>query len=545
MAPFYCKKGSVKKVAIIGAGVSGLASIKACLEEDLEPVCFERSCYIGGLWSPRETNYKTGAFVYSSLIFNTSKEMTCFSDFPYPKSYPTFIRPPQQYEYLRSYADHFGLCSYVKFNKNVLRISPTPVEEKGEVVQKWKVSWQRTDQPGTMETEESIFDAVLICNGNTTERTMATFPDQEKFNGRILHSCDFREGYQHKDQKVLVIGGSNSAGDVAVECSRFARQVFLSTKKGTMPIRRLLNGGIPFDTMNTLLVSYIPNWVKKVAFVRMISGMYNLEDIGLKPIQLDSAIPATMVNDEIVPQIISGMIAPKPLVQRFTEDGVTFSDGTHEKIDTVYMATGYEMKFPFADKILAENPLERRLYLHVISVVPERPTLAVIGMTSHKGAAAPVLEMQARFAVAIFRGDVLLPSKDTMLKELEETKAALIKEHGKIKYNLFPVPYLCQLSQLMGCYPSIWTYLMQGDFKLAHHLLFKPFYPYVMRLTGKHAWSGARRAIFDARDNMFSATRSPPSPGARSRSGFLAVLSVVSCVIFMLIAISRLSGISL
>lgn len=111
--------------------------------------------------------------------------------------------------------------------------------------------------------------------------------------------------------------------------------------------------------------------------------------------------------------------------------------------------------------------------------------------------------------------------------------------------QLFPVPYLCQLSQLMGCYPSIWTYLMQGDFKLAHHLLFKPFYPYVMRLTGKHAWSGARRAIFDARDNMFSATRSPPSPGARSRSGFLAVLSVVSCVIFMLIAISRLSGISL
>uniref|UniRef100_A0A8C3WJ87 Flavin-containing monooxygenase n=1 Tax=Catagonus wagneri TaxID=51154 RepID=A0A8C3WJ87_9CETA len=40
----------VKKVAIIGAGVSGLASIRCCLEEGLEPTCFERSNDVGGLW---------------------------------------------------------------------------------------------------------------------------------------------------------------------------------------------------------------------------------------------------------------------------------------------------------------------------------------------------------------------------------------------------------------------------------------------------------------------------------------------------------------
>ncbi|PNI48167.1 FMO3 isoform 4 [Pan troglodytes] len=39
-----------KKVAIIGAGVSGLASIRSCLEEGLEPTCFEKSNDIGGLW---------------------------------------------------------------------------------------------------------------------------------------------------------------------------------------------------------------------------------------------------------------------------------------------------------------------------------------------------------------------------------------------------------------------------------------------------------------------------------------------------------------
>lgn len=39
-----------KRVAVIGAGVSGLSSIKCCLDEDLEPTCFERTDDIGGLW---------------------------------------------------------------------------------------------------------------------------------------------------------------------------------------------------------------------------------------------------------------------------------------------------------------------------------------------------------------------------------------------------------------------------------------------------------------------------------------------------------------
>lgn len=39
-----------KRIAVIGGGVSGLSSIKCCVEEGLEPVCFERTDDIGGLW---------------------------------------------------------------------------------------------------------------------------------------------------------------------------------------------------------------------------------------------------------------------------------------------------------------------------------------------------------------------------------------------------------------------------------------------------------------------------------------------------------------
>ena len=39
-----------KKVAVIGAGVSGLISLKCCVDEGLKPTCFEKTEDIGGLW---------------------------------------------------------------------------------------------------------------------------------------------------------------------------------------------------------------------------------------------------------------------------------------------------------------------------------------------------------------------------------------------------------------------------------------------------------------------------------------------------------------
>lgn len=36
------------KIAVIGAGASGLTAIKECLDEGVTPVCFERTKHIGG-----------------------------------------------------------------------------------------------------------------------------------------------------------------------------------------------------------------------------------------------------------------------------------------------------------------------------------------------------------------------------------------------------------------------------------------------------------------------------------------------------------------
>lgn len=84
-------KGSVKRICVIGAGCSGLTTIRQLRDEGLDVVCFERSDAIGGLWYYKEKTEDGVASVARSTIINTSKEFSAFSDFPPPAHFPNFM----------------------------------------------------------------------------------------------------------------------------------------------------------------------------------------------------------------------------------------------------------------------------------------------------------------------------------------------------------------------------------------------------------------------------------------------------------------------
>ena len=110
------------RVAVIGAGASGLPAIKCCLDDGLEPVCFERSADIGGLWN-YENCIKEGdghASVMKSTVINTSKEMMCYSDFPAPAEYPNYMHNKRVVQYMRLYAEHFNLLPHIRFDTEVI-----------------------------------------------------------------------------------------------------------------------------------------------------------------------------------------------------------------------------------------------------------------------------------------------------------------------------------------------------------------------------------------------------------------------------------------
>ncbi len=106
----------MKEVAIIGAGMSGLAAAKYILECGMTPIVLEKENDLGGLWHPQ-----TGA-VWHSLRTNTSHFTCMFSDFPWKPG--TQINPNQKevFEYIKSYVAHFNLEPHIQFKTQVNNI---------------------------------------------------------------------------------------------------------------------------------------------------------------------------------------------------------------------------------------------------------------------------------------------------------------------------------------------------------------------------------------------------------------------------------------
>lgn len=104
---------SKKKIAIIGAGISGLLACKHAVEKGFNPVVLEARDTIGGVWST----------TIDSTKLQTPKDYFQFSDFPWPDSVSeTFPDHNQVMDYIRSYAHHFDIFQNIKFNSKVIQI---------------------------------------------------------------------------------------------------------------------------------------------------------------------------------------------------------------------------------------------------------------------------------------------------------------------------------------------------------------------------------------------------------------------------------------
>ena len=74
----------------------------------------------------------------------------------------------------------------------------------------------------TKDTETTeLFDYVICCTGHFSTPNVPEFPGMETFQGRIMHAHDFRSAETFKDQRVLVIGTSYSAEDIASQCYKY------------------------------------------------------------------------------------------------------------------------------------------------------------------------------------------------------------------------------------------------------------------------------------------------------------------------------------
>ncbi|XP_075944657.1 flavin-containing monooxygenase 5-like isoform X2 [Anarhichas minor] len=537
----------VQKVAVIGAGVCGLISIKACLDEGLEPTCFESSHEIGGLWRFKEEPEPGRANIYQSVVINSSKEMMSLSDFPAPAELPNNMHHSEVLLYLRLYAQAFRLLQHIHFKTSVVSVRQTP---DFAATGRWEVETERRD--GRRQT--AVFDAVMVCSGHFTKPhlPLRDFPGIESFKGRYFHSWDYRNAEGLQGKRVVVIGIGNSGGDIAVDISRVAEKVFLSTRSGAWVISRLGQGGLPADLVGTsrvdaMMQKLFPSWINRMVEKKMDEA-FDHRLYGLKPKHgFFAQIP--LVNDELPARIISGRVQVKPNVKEFCGSRVVLVDGSIiDKVDIVVFSTGYNYSFPFLPSALqAKRGDKLRLYKHVFPPALTKPTLAVVGFIQSFGAINPLAEMQARWVTRVFKGLTTLPSEETMMKEIEKDTAAIHQRYCVRKCNPHQVnyiPYLDSLAEQVGVKPNI-LWLLLTDPRLALQVLLGPCTSYQYRLTGPGQWAGARQAILTQWERVHQPfrTRVVPEPETRpsSRRSIIVIVSgaALLCSFFSPLAFFR------
>ncbi|KAM7410297.1 hypothetical protein PAMA_001642 [Pampus argenteus] len=486
-----------RRVAVVGGGSSGLACIKCCLDEGLEPVCFESSNDIGGLWRFKENPEPDRASIYHSVIINTSKEMMCFSDFPIPGHFPNFMHNSLIMDYFRMYADHFQLIKHIRFNTKVLQVKQRyDFSHSGQ----WDVETENKDG----KKEKHIFDAVMICIGHHCHPNLPLhdFPGIDTFKGKYFHSRDYKTPEEWRDKKVVVVGIGNSGVDIAVELSRVTKQLYLSTRRGAWILNRVWDNGWPIDmSINRVLAfqrKVIPFGVLCSLGEKRLNQQFDHSLYNLKPKhRLFSQHPT--LNDELPNRILSGTIQVKPNICRFQGSSVEFGDGSvAEDVDLVVFATGYRFSFPFlASHVVSVSENKTSLYKYVFPPELDRPTLAIIGLVQPLGAIMPISEMQARWATRVFKGCVKLPSVAAMLKDIQckqETMAKRYVTSHRHTIQVDYVNYMDEIAEQVGVRPSILRLLLT-DPRLGLNLILGPITPYQYRLRGPRKWAGARQAI--------------------------------------------------
>lgn len=383
-----------RRYAVVGAGPSGLAAARALQREGIAFDGFEASRGVGGLWdidNPRST-------VYESAHLISSRTTTEFAEFPMRTTadYPSHR---ELAAYFREYAEHFGLAAHYRFDTTVTALRR---DDDGD----WTVTASGPDGERTAR-----YAGVVIANGTLAAPRMPDFPGT--FTGEILHTSGYRSARQLDGKRVLIIGAGNSGCDIAVDAVHSAASVEMSVRRGYHFVPRYLFGR-PADTLNQ--GRPLPPRIKQFVDSRVLRA-FTGDPVRFGFPEPDHRIYEShpIVNTLILGHLGQGDLRIRADVARFEGDTVHFRDGTHGRYDTVLLATGYRLDYPFVERAdLNWSGMAPTLFLNIFP--PSFNGLFVMGMVEASGLGWQGRYEQAELIAAYLRAEVDHPERTSLFR---------------------------------------------------------------------------------------------------------------------------------
>lgn len=348
------------RVAILGAGPSGLAQLRAfdaarrAGHAVPQVVCYEKQADLGGMWN---YTWRTGLDAYGEPVHgsmyrylwsNGPKECLEFSDYSFEEHFgrPIASYPPRAVlrDYIMGRIEKSGLRQQIQFLHAVQWV------EYDENSQRFSVTVRDMKQD-RMFTEQ--FDWVVVATGHFSTPNVPYFDGVEHFPGRVLHAHDFRDACEFAGKNVLIIGSSYSAEDIGTQCYKYG--------------------------------------------AKSITFSYRSAPMGLK-------WPAAF--------------SEKPLLKRLQGNTAYFKDGSSTEVDAIVLCTGYHHHFPFLPNDLTLRTRNRlypaNLYKGVFWM--DNPRLVYLGMQDQYYT-FNMFDAQAWYARDAMLGRQPLPSKEAMRQD--------------------------------------------------------------------------------------------------------------------------------
>lgn len=378
-----------KRVCVIGAGPSGIAAAKNCIEAGLQVVLFEKNDKVGGNWV---FNSKTGhSSVYENTHIISSKVLSEYEDFPMPATYPDYPNHRQLQAYFESYARHFGVYEQIRFHHTIERITRL---DNGD----WQVNY--ADDQGQHKSE--TFEVLMVANGHHWN---PKYPQYEgEFSGKLMHSHDFKGVTEDwRGKQVLVIGAGNSACDVAVESARLAGKVCLSMRSPQWFLPKFIFGK-PSDVFAEQS-NWMPRRFKQWTLSKLLTFLQgSYANYGL-PVNTHLALSHhPTLNSDLLDFIRHGRIKPRPAIKKLHGNEVEFVDGSRETFDIICACTGFWITFPFFDPEFINFQHAEKVPLYRRMMHADYKNLYFIGLFQPAGCIWPLADYQAKLACAEILG---------------------------------------------------------------------------------------------------------------------------------------------
>ncbi|KAF8320350.1 FAD/NAD(P)-binding domain-containing protein [Clavulina sp. PMI_390] len=526
-------------VAIIGAGFTGLAAAKNCIEEGLEPIVFERDSAVGGLWRYKPDDV-SGPGVMKNTVPSFSKHRMGFTDFPMPDDCPLFPTADWMVSFIESYAKQFNLLPKIRFNSAVTSVDFAPADEGVKFAVKYKSS-----ENSIGEEQAIVVDRVVVATGACTLPYTPAVEGIERFGGPVVHAGQFRSGDPYHGKNVLIVGSRISAADICTELDKAgAGRIYMTHRRGVQILPRMW-GGKPIDCLQTRRTAYLQAFLEKmipyssgtfqeiyVNVVRSTTFKYKKE-WGFTPAPDTRAAPPT-ISDDIYPLLMAGRVGESavrsvgayradlhaepipPIANVMSDNSVVLTDGRElHSIDAIIFATGYTndpaKSAPLSQAVLqrmgydAAKPAEFPRFRYTLTA--QLPELLILSQVYAPTGIAPLSDIQTMWVASVWSGNVKLPGLEKIMKQSRKEAKYLtgLKKYGKVTAGFIPVDVVHALAAEAGCddsHTTLWSWegwkWWWNNRALSSLVMDGPDLPASHRLRGRKKWDGAADVIWKA-----------------------------------------------